>query len=196
MPSKNRIAGYPPDHIFEAFHKFKDDEKLTESKALLRILAGYFGVAENVAQEVSSPFVRVEQFQKVEQELLELRTLVSESKSNSLTDLQKKVVEIDIAVKEIQESQAPKQFLSTGELAQRLGMNGSSLSHWKSDNPKKNKSPQALLESTRAKDPEGIGWIFEKETGRFKPECPIGSPKVDLQGELLSSSSAITQPEA
>jgi septal ring factor EnvC (AmiA/AmiB activator) len=228
MPSKNRIAGYPPDHIYQAFHKFKDDEKLTESKALIRILSGYFGIPENVAQEIITPYATNEQLQK---ELLELsksfndslndlqvkteklekqlqdfsKTLQTpkqqviqkgESLSNSVSSLEKKVTEIDAAVKEIQKSQLPDLTLTTGELAKRLGMANSSLSHWKSDDPKRGKSPEELLEATRAKDPERIGWILLKDINRFKPERPISSSKIELQGDLLSSSSAITQPEA
>jgi hypothetical protein len=192
MPSKNRIAGYPPDHILKAFHDFKDKEGLTESKALIRVLSGYFGVAENVAQEVSTPFATVEQLQKTEQELSELRKFMSESKSSLLTDLQAKVDEIDLVVKEIQKNQSLAQTLTTGELARRLNMPDSSLSHWKSDDPRRGKSPEELLEATRAKDPEGIGWILIKEINKFKPERPINSSKTELQGELLPSSSVIT----
>jgi transcriptional regulator with XRE-family HTH domain len=228
MPSQFRVAGYPPEHIFQAFHKFKDDEKLTESKALIRILSGYFGIPENVAQEVITPYATSEQLQT---ELLELRKSFSESLndlqvktekledqiqgfsktfhapeqqviqngeslSNSVSSLEKKVTEIDAVVKEIQKSQSRDLTLTTSELAKRLGMADSSLSHWKSDDPKRGKSSQELLEATRAKDPEGIGWILLKDINRFKPERPISSSKIELQGNLLSSPSAITQPEA
>lgn len=182
MPSKNRIAGYPPDHVFKVFHDFKNKEGLTESKALIRVLAGYFGVAENVAQEVVTPFVRVEQLQKVEQELLELRELVDESKSELLSSLKKQVDELEIAFKE---NQSLAQLLTTVELARRLNMADSSLSHWKSNDPRRGKSPEELLETTRAKDPEGIGWILVKEINKFKPERPISDSKKELQGELL-----------
>jgi hypothetical protein len=196
MPSKNRIAGYPPDHIFKVFHDFKDKEGLTESKALIRVLAGYFGVADNVAQEVSTPFVRAEQLQKIEQELSDLRKLISEPKSDLLINLQKKINEIDIAIKGIQKNQSLAQTLTTGELARRLNMADSSLSHWKSDDPRRGKSPEELLEATRTKDPEGIGWILIKEINKFKPERPISDSEKELQGELLPSSSAVTQVEA
>ena len=70
-------------------------------------------------------------------------------------------------------------------------MDGSTLSHWKGLNPKKCKSPDELLQATRAKDPDGIGWIYVSEITRFKPEreLPSNLPP-ESQGELLSFNAA------
>lgn len=67
--------------------------------------------------------------------------------------------------------------LSNGALAKRLKIDGSTLSHWK-----KSKSPEEMLKAIREKDPDGIGWILNKETGRFIEE-PSGSLRM-TQGEL------------
>ncbi|MEX0272705.1 hypothetical protein AB3R30_26740, partial [Leptolyngbyaceae cyanobacterium UHCC 1019] len=62
----------------------------------------------------------------------------------------------------------------------------STLSHWKSSNPKKGKSPDELLQATRAKDPDGIGWIYVSEIMRFKPERDLPSGLLsESQSELL-----------
>ncbi len=65
---------------------------------------------------------------------------------------------------EVLKSLSPRKLegLSNGDLAKRLGVDGSTLSHWK-----KNKSPDELIRSIQEKDPDGFEWIFNKETGRF-----------------------------
>jgi DNA-binding transcriptional regulator YiaG len=80
--------------------------------------------------------------------------------------------------------------LSTGELAKRLGIDSSTLSHWKSTG-KKGKSPDELLKATRDRDPDGIGWVVIPETGKFKPERELTSDSQGvLQGSLLNSDSS------
>jgi hypothetical protein len=75
--------------------------------------------------------------------------------------------------------------LATGDLAQRLKIDSSTLSHWKSAGSK-GKSLDDFLKATREKDPEGIGWIPVPGTSRFKPEQdPQSNSKSMLQGELL-----------
>jgi hypothetical protein len=70
--------------------------------------------------------------------------------------------------------------LTNGVLAKRLGMDGSTISHWKRD-----KTSDEFLCMTRDKDPDRIGWIFNQETKRFTPEreIPSDSPRV-TQSEL------------
>jgi hypothetical protein len=76
--------------------------------------------------------------------------------------------------------------LKTGDLAQRLKIDSSTLSHWKSSGTK-GKSPDDFLKATREKDPEEIGWIPIPGTSRFKAERELGSSSDSiLQGELLS----------
>jgi hypothetical protein len=67
--------------------------------------------------------------------------------------------------------------LTNGDLAKRLKIDGSTLSHWK-----KEKSSEEMLQEIRSRDPDGIGWILNKETGRFIEE-PSDSPRM-TQGEL------------
>jgi hypothetical protein len=70
--------------------------------------------------------------------------------------------------------------LTNGALANRLGIDGSTISHWKRD-----KTSDDFLCMTRDKDPDRIGWIFNQETKRFTPEreIPSDSPRV-TQSEL------------
>lgn len=80
--------------------------------------------------------------------------------------------------------------LTNGELAKRLGIDGSTLSHWKSG--KKGRSPDELLRATRERDPDGIGWILIPETNRFSPERNLQNKQPDpFQGELLSELNSV-----
>lgn len=94
--------------------------------------------------------------------------------------------DIPIEIKKQLIKVSPEGF-TTSELAKRLGIDKTTLSHWKSAT-KKGKSPSELLRATREKDPDGIGWEVVPETGRFKPEKEL--PNRDslsmLQGSLLS----------
>jgi hypothetical protein len=76
--------------------------------------------------------------------------------------------------------------ITTGELAKRIGVDSSTLSHWKSSG-KKGKSPEDMLKIIREKDPDGIGWVFDAEIGRFVPETEFQNLQGStVQGELLS----------
>jgi DNA-binding XRE family transcriptional regulator len=73
---------------------------------------------------------------------------------------------------------------SHSELAKHLGIDNSTLSHWK-----KNKSPDELLKATSEKDPNSIGWILIPGSKRFKPDADLQSKQDNpLQGDLLSES--------
>jgi uncharacterized protein YfkK (UPF0435 family) len=194
MPTQNRrVATYLPPHIDEPFKSFKSQRNIKgDSEALIAVLSEYFQVSQEVAYPSSSNLL-----QKIEAIEKKLGSLKGELFSELKVSFDEKFDKLSCVIQEIQRTQSQDQTLSTCDLARRLGMANSSLSHWKNpDDPKRGKSPEALLEATRAKDPEGIGWILFRDINRFKPERPIGSPKIDLQGELLSSSSAITQSEA
>lgn len=67
--------------------------------------------------------------------------------------------------------------LTNRDLAKRLNIDGSTLSHWK-----KSKSSEEMLQEIRSRDPDGIGWIFNSETGRFVEEIS-SSPRM-TQSEL------------
>jgi hypothetical protein len=70
--------------------------------------------------------------------------------------------------------------LTNGALAKRLGIDGSTISHWKKD-----KTSDEFLCMTRNKDPNRIGWVFNQETERFvsEREIPSDSPRA-TQSEL------------
>jgi transposase-like protein len=69
------------------------------------------------------------------------------------------------------------QGLSHGDLAKRLKIDASTLSHWKK------KTADDMLNATREKDPDNIGWVLNDKTGRFTAE-PSSSPRL-VQSELL-----------
>jgi hypothetical protein len=62
----------------------------------------------------------------------------------------------------------------TGELAKRLGVDSSTVSHWRPAG-RREKTPDELLNTTRKADPDGIGWIYLPDVKRFKPERSIPS---------------------
>jgi hypothetical protein len=98
MPSKNRVAGYPPDHIYQKLKDFAKEHNLSESKALIQVLAEYFCVASNVAQEVSYKYATLEQLQEIEEKLAKLSELYSDLKSHSKTktyELEKSIQALD-----------------------------------------------------------------------------------------------------
>lgn len=72
--------------------------------------------------------------------------------------------------------------LTVSALARRLGVSRSTLSSFKRD-----KSAQELMEWTRKKDPDGIGWILIPEFSRFQPERDLPGDSLSiLQGSLLA----------
>ena len=83
------------------------------------------------------------------------------------------------------------QTFATKDLADRLGMNSSTVSHWRPTGGRP-KTPEQLLEITRKKDPDGIGWIYLPEVKRFQPERDIHS---ELPEALQSDSLITTEPE-
>lgn len=97
---------------------------------------------------------------------------------------------------ETQHIEAPKpsstnQIFSTKDLAKRLRMSSSTVSHWRPTGGRPKTSEQ-LLEITREKDPDGIGWIYLPEVKRFRSERDIHSELPEaLQGDSLIT----TEPE-
>lgn len=66
------------------------------------------------------------------------------------------------------------ELFRTGELAKRLGVDSSTVSHWRPAG-RREKTPDELLNTTRKADPDGIGWIYLPDVKRFKPERSIPS---------------------
>ena len=184
-----RVAAYLPVLVDQKFIEFKlerglasqDKPNANDSKALIAILQEYFGVSQEVAYPVAHKvdLSENEQFQ----ELRERFDLLEWELASKLERLESRMVSINAHPKE-------SVLLSTGELAKRLGMNSTTLSHWKSSNPKRGKSSDELLKATRAKDPDDIGWQVDKVTQKFYPDrdLPSNSSGV-LQGSLLNSES-------
>lgn len=83
------------------------------------------------------------------------------------------------------------QTFATKDLANRLGMNSSTVSHWRPTGGRP-KTPEQLLEITRKRDPDGIGWIYLPGVKRFQPERDIHS---ELPKVLESSSPDVIEPE-
>lgn len=183
-----RVAAYLPASVDEKLIEFKiknglaseDKPQSNDSKALILILQEYFGVSQEVAYSVTHKIDLKEDqdFQSLKEQVVTLENeLISK-----LEHLEKRIENLDVpATRDV--------MLSTGELAKRLRMNSSTLSHWKSSNPKKGKSPDELLKATRSKDPDGIGWQFDDKKRCFYPEKNLTSDSSVFQGDLLNAGS-------
>lgn len=179
MPSKNRIAAYPPDHIYERLGDFAKEHKLSESKALIQILAEYFCVAPNVAQEVSYRYATIEQVQDIEKKILDLSKLIGELQSKLPSSSE---VGVAKATNELNDDLQGELLAPTADsgssiklqplqgivLSKRLGKSSSFASA--SKNKKKFKSDRAgLTEFFRKHDPDGIGWEYREGTNLYHP---------------------------
>lgn len=192
MPTKNRrVATYLPEHIEQKLEAFKAEHGITgDSQALIVILSEFFGVGQSVAHSsahfVSSESDRLREFEsKLAKLFFKVGSFATVS-SELMSELLIKLTEVEQRVDGLSLTKIEGTQLSTGELAKRLGIDSSTLSHWKSAG-KKGKSPDELLKATREKDPEGIGWMVDPVSKRFKPERePSGElPKI-IQSELLT----------
>jgi hypothetical protein len=182
--SNRRVAAYLPTEIDEAFKAFKikngfsteADPTSNDSKALIEIVRQFLNVEHQVAHSVSlsNNLVTQDQLSELRKEFeLKLSELLGESQS------------LTTRIESMESNRKDDGTLSNGELAKRLGIDGSTLSHWKSPG-KKGKSPEQLLKSIKEKDPDGLGWLWDKETNRFKPEKPLSSESPGVsQGKLL-----------
>lgn len=193
MPTQNRrVATYLPKELDDRLKAFIAEHDLKgDSPALIAILSEYFGVSQQIAQKVDySSFVTQEQFNELVFKVSEVASVTerSNSLSNIIGKLSDKLMRLEERIEALEVIKDSTSTLSTGELAKRLGIDASTLSHWKSTG-KKGKSPDELLKATREKDPHGIGWILIPETGKFRPErdLPDSSSSV-LQGDLLTES--------
>ena len=205
--AKTRVAAYLPPHIEERFNAFKTENGLdNDSKTIVDILSSFFGVAHSVDLEVahSDQYATVGRVEALEAKVSELLQLINESQakiedivsdvkgelnSESKGELLSTIEQIEKRLKVVEKMRRKDETLATGELAERLGMASSTLSHWKNPNSKKGgKSPDELLRATREKDPDRVGWILIPEVNRFRPEreLPDESPS-KLQGSLTLS---------
>jgi DNA-binding transcriptional regulator YiaG len=205
MPTENRrVAAYLPKEIDEQLKAFKiarelatperltDKQSEADSQALIIILSEFFGVTHQLAQTVDySVFVTAEQFAELTSKVSELSDAIQRSSSPDtvLNELLDQIEQLEKRIESLELVKNRELTLSVGELAKRLKMDSSTLSHWKSAG-KKGKPPDELLKATRSKDPDGIGWTLIPEINRFKPERELpGSSSDVLQGELLNTES-------
>lgn len=182
--SNRRVAAYLPAEIDQAFKAFKikngfsteDEPNSNDSKALIEIVKQFLDVEYQAAHSVSLPDNLVTQDQ-----VEELRKDFDLKLSELLSESQKLSERIDV----VESSTTGDGLLSVGELANRLGIASSTLSHWKSSGSK-GKTTEQLLKATREKDPHGVGWILVESVNKFKPEKPLSSDSLNVsQGKLI-----------
>ena len=81
MATENkRVAAYLPQPLYDLLEKFKEENDISESKAIISILAAHFGVAQEVSQKVTQKFVTVEQFHELQTKVTHMSELLSELK--------------------------------------------------------------------------------------------------------------------
>lgn len=178
MATKNRrVAAYLPPEVDKAFVDFKIKHGLAteesphqnDSQALIQLLSDLLGVAHEVDRPVSHQ-LDIEVAIQLESLKAELVSQISEL-SSELSVLKQQV-------KALKVNQDMAEALSTNQMAERIGIASSTLSHWK-----KSKTAEQMKEAIKAKDPEGLAWIYLPDSNQFKKESDIPG---DLQGELLS----------
>lgn len=191
MSTKNkRVATYLPSVVYEKLQSFKDGRSIEgDSQALITILSEFLGVSQEVAHPVthSTEYVTIEQFNDL---LTKIETREQPGSTSELSsELLSRLQTLEARIEALEALQNKDSTLTTGELAKRIGIDSSTLSHWKSG--KKSKSPDELLRATREKDPDGIGWIFIPDINRFKPERDLQNKQsTAFQGELLNELSS------
>jgi hypothetical protein len=198
MPtSKPKISGYVPQHLFDSFMSLKDSQRYeSASQTLIAILSEYFGVEQQVDHQ-SRPLVlrfpSIEDFEalqrKVDLVAEKLELLVegsnplskppSESMQNADVTADSGEPASDPLSRAHDESDSNLSLdlgisqeelgMIQQDLAPRLNMGISTLS------AKKKLPTDKLIEYTRAKDPDGIGWTYSKEDKRFYPERSLPS---------------------
>lgn len=191
MATENpRVAGYVPKEVFDRLMDFRKEQDISVSQALTIILAEYFKVSYQSVQVVAhfDEFITREEFEALS---AKVDALAKVSQNDELlSELPGRIALLERRLENTKTTKVAQDSgqltaLPLGGLAKRLGITSSTLSHWKGTNPRKSKSPSELLEVTRSKDPDGIGWIFDSSIGKFKPERDLPSSSPDsLQSEL------------
>lgn len=199
MPTQNRrVATYLPPELDNRFKAFIAERNLKgDSQALIVVLSEFLGVGLPVTHSVDySSLVKLEQFNELSEKVSKLSDRIDKELSDVIDKGSSPGMSLRVLLERLEKLEKhfealevvgtdEKLTLTTNELAKRLNMPSSSLSHWKSDNPKRGKSPDELLKATRERDPDKIGWILISELNRFKPERELpGSPLETYQSEL------------
>lgn len=179
-----RVAAYLPPSLYDLLEKFKKETDLSESKAIISILAAHFGVAQEVSQKVAHKFVTVDRFHELQSKVAHLSELLSELKdiqANQGESISEPLSDSPISGQtSIFEAIADEKSSSRNEL-----LNDSLypmteidlVSRFKIDNHKsignkrsKCKScPSDFLEWTKTQDKDGVGWEYHPHEKLYHP---------------------------
>jgi hypothetical protein len=172
MPTQNRrVATYLPPHIDTPFKDFKSKREIKgDSEALIAILSEYFQVSQEVAYPNSSNLLQ--RIEGLEDRLSSLKSeLLSELKSELKSQLPIMQPNIDGFISD--------EALTTKQLAERLKVDGTTLSH-----RKKRQSPDEFADWSKTKDPETKSWVWVQALQKYCPKIDLPS---ELQGTLLTT---------
>ena len=196
--SKTRVAAYLPSHIEEQFNSFKTENGLdNDSKAIIHILASFFGVAHSEGFEVahSGQYATVERVEALEAQVSELLKLIGESQNkiieDAVSDVKSELIselrsDLPVVMHLGQLGLLPEESHSEfktdsleadslDELSEGFlnGLSAVALGKYISADRKaigrrKNK-PEELAEFTRVRDPRGCAWRYEADSGKYYP---------------------------
>ena len=181
MTTENkRVAAYLPQPLYNLLGEFKEENSLSESKAIISILAAHFGVAQEVSQTVAHKFVTVSQFDDLQAQVAHLSSLVgelqekqldydsslSESKSDTPIPGQTSIFEAvsldgksDLPIGLAHKLPGP---MSEESLIERFHINNPTSIGNKRRSCKD--SPDKFIQWTRKQDKDGLGWPYNPET--------------------------------
>src|SRR4028118_2084942 len=165
-----KVSAYVPQALKDRLKGFREERNISESQAVTIILAEYFQMPEVLGRSLEGIAVggvtlaRMEALEQQVQQLLEDKTSGSSSRSElsdrvpigieeilTITaDVTKRLELIESQLAEVKVEESEEGSVSTVELAKRLGVASSTVSHRK---PKPD-----FTEWTRSKDPAGHGW--------------------------------------
>lgn len=187
MTTENkRVAAYLPQPLYELLETFKEESGLSESKAIISILAAHFGVAQQVSQKVAHKFVTVEKFDELQDKVAHISELIGELEEKQTgqgcsSDESPSHIPIpgQTSIFEVQSSQELSK--SPGELesnslesrtAKLLVNRFPDIGTYQSITNAKNRykdDPSKLIEWTRKNDEEGVAWRFDEVDKLYHP---------------------------
>ena len=180
MATENkRVAAYLPQPLYDLLETFKEENDLSESKAIISILAAHFGIAQEVSQKVTQKFVTMDQFIELQSKVAHMSELLSDLRDTQAHEgeaISERLGDTPIpgqtSIFEVQSFHNLSQ--SSGELegqsleprsAQLLVNRFPDIGTYQSITNAKNRykdDPSKLTEWTRKKDEEGVGWRFDE----------------------------------
>lgn len=179
-----RVAAYLPQTLYDLLEGFKKENNLSESKAIISILAAHFGVAQEVSQRVAHQFVTIEKFDELQDKVAHLAELFSELEKrrdqavqdSSLGELKSNSEEIlhpgQKTIFEVTESLSKNELkdeLKSNSLeprgAKELAERFPDIRNYQSITNKKNKfryEPEKFVNWARKYDKDQIGWMYNE----------------------------------